>query len=1159
MLRCVWWLNCLTMLMFALPAWAAEPPVDFNRDIRSILSNNCYLCHGPDAAERKGGTDGLRLDTEAGGREDLGGHFAIVPGKPEQSELIRRITSKDPDEVMPPKDHAKQLSPKEIELLTRWVQQGAKYAQHWSYQAPVRPTPPEVKDTTWPAGELDRFVLARLEKEGLKPSPSADRYALIRRVSLDLTGLPPTLEEVEQFVQDKSPQAYEKLVDRLLAEDRYGEHWARIWLDLARYADSAGYADDPPRTIWAYRDYVIRSFNANKPFDQFTIEQIAGDLLPNPTDDQLTATAFHRNTLTNNEGGTNDEEFRTVAIVDRVNTTLAVWMGTTIACAQCHNHKYDPLSQVEFFKLYAILNNTEDADRRDESPLLTIYTPEQRQQQATWQQEIATLEKLLQTSTPELTTAQTAWEQRLTQEPEWKTLTPALAKSQAGAEMKVRPDGSVLATSVGKTDVYTLELPLPAGKITALRLQALPDNSLPGGGPGHAGGNFVLSQLTGTLVPPAGEQVKGRYVRVEIPGKQKILSLAEVQIFRGDENVALAGKASQSSTGFDGRAELAIDNNTNGNYFESKSVTHTNISDTPWWEVDLTSEQALDRIVLWNRTDSGLHTRLSDFRLTILDSARQTIWQQTIATAPMPSSEFSPSGRRGLTFASASADFAQAGFEAQSVLPTVNPDKARQNKGWAISPEFGQAHTLTLFPAAPLEVAEGTKLILTLDQLSTHENHTLGCFQLSVTTSPLAAEFAQLPRDVYTALQTSADKRTDAQTKRLSNYYLSIAPALAESRQKLEKIKKDLADFNPHTTVPICRELPAGKQRTTRLQHRGNYLDLGEEVQPGVPSVFHPLPADLPPNRLALAKWLVDRKNPLTARVIVNRYWEQIFGIGLVRTSEEFGSQGEAPTHAELLDWLAVELMDQKWNIKQFIKLLVTSSAYHQSSVVNAKLLELDPDNRLLARGPRQRLSAEMVRDQALMVSGLLSRKMYGPSVQPPQPTSGLRAAFGSSTDWKNSTGEDRFRRGLYTEWRRSSPYPSMATFDAPNREVCTLRRVPTNTPLQALVTLNDPVYIEAAQSLARRMAQSGDTPTARVQHGFRLCLSRPPTEAEQQRLVRLYETAHEQFTHQPTAALRLATMPLGPLPSDVSAEELAAWTVVGNVLLNLDELLMKR
>jgi mono/diheme cytochrome c family protein len=773
-------------------------PIDYIRDVRPILSNNCFACHGPDEKTRKGG---LRLDV----RDEA---LAVLsPGRPTESELLRRVCSTDKDEVMPPAKTGRRLTPAEVDILRRWIAQEAPYAPHWAYHRPNMPPLPQVQAPAhFPIrNPIDAFIVYRLQQEGLSPQPEADRFTLARRVCLDLTGLPPTLEEVDAFVRDPAPDAYERYVDRVLAKPTFGEHWARFWLDLARYADSAGYADDPPRTIWKYRDYVIASFNANKPFDRFTLEQLAGDLLleeegyvpqgqplnldeawrlPPPALDMLIATAFHRNTMTNNEGGTSDEEFRNVAVVDRVNTTFTVWMATSVGCAQCHSHKYDPISQKEYFQVFAIFNNTADADRPDESPVLPLWTEQLWQKKQNLQREIQHLEQLLRGKKPE----------------------------------------------------------------------------------------------------------------------------------------------------------------------------------------EATSE-----------------------------------------------------------------------------------------------------------------------------------------------------------------------------------------------RQRLEALKKQLAAIRPVTTVPILQELRGAQRRTTRIQHRGNFQDLGEVVTEGTPAIFHPFPAHWPKNRLGFARWLMSPENPLTARVIANRFWEQIFGVGIVRTSEEFGTQGELPSHPELLDWLALELQ-KDWNIKRFLKLLVTSSAYRQSARVTAELFERDPDNRLLGRGPRVRLTAEMVRDQALFAAGLLSSKMFGPSVKPPQPNLGLTAAFGSRIDWETSSGEDRYRRGLYTTWRRSNPYPSMVMFDAPNREVCTVRRSQTNTPLQALVTLNDPVYVEAAQALARLTLQHGGaSPESRAAWMFRRCLIRPPSTNEVQRLVALYRQVREQYATNPAQAQRLATDPLGPLPPGIDPVEAAAWTAVGNIVLNLDEIFLKR
>lgn len=836
------------------PGSAPPPDIDFNRVIRPILSENCYKCHGPDDGARK---SSLRFDlrTEAL-KPAKSGRIAIAPGAPEKSELVSRITTSDPEKRMPPKSTGKKLAAAQIAALRLWIGKGAVYAPHWAYVRPVRPALPKLRDENWPHNEIDRFILSRLERERLQPSAPADRYTLIRRVSLDLTGLPPTPAEVDAFVKDPNPAAYERLVDHLLQQETFGEHWARMWLDLARYADSAGYADDPPRNIWAFRDYVIRSLNANKPFNRFTIEQLAGDLVPDPTDEDRVATAFHRNTMTNNEGGTDDEEFRNAAVVDRVNTTMAVWMGTSMACAQCHHHKYDPFSQQEYFRLFAILNNTQDADRSDEMPIKKLYTPAQKEQ---------------------------------------------LARAQAES--------------------------------------------------------WQLEQNFGLLTPE---------------------SLAQLRD----------------------------------------------------WE--------------------------AEFPLALL-------WQYALERV-----------------------------------------------------------------SRPLTSAEET------------------------------AQYANPPPAILELIQQPSPVLTDDQQAILSTWYRShVAPELRPQQDRYAQLQSEIDAIKPNT-VPVMRDLEGEKRRKTHVQLRGNFLALGEEVTEAVPAIFHPLPGGTPPNRLALAYWLVDENNPLTGRVTANRFWEQIFGIGIVRTSEDFGSQGDLPTHPELLDWLASEFVSSGWNVKALLKLMVTSATYCQSSRVTPELLERDPDNLLLARGPRFRMTAEEVRDQALFVSGLLSGKMFGPPVRPPQPSSGLTAAFGGSLDWKTSEGEDRYRRAVYVEWRRTNPYPSLSTFDAPNREVCALRRPRSNTPLQALVTLNDPVYIEAAQALGRRMEQASGSSADKAIFGFRLCLAHAPRERELTRLLEFYKAARSEYEGQPEKAEHLATDPLGPAPEGADLPALAAWTTVGNVLLNLDETLMR-
>ena len=677
----------------------------------------------------------------------------------------------------------------------------------------------------------------------------------------------------------------------------------------------------------------------------------------------------------------------------------------------------------------------------------------------------------------------------------------------------------------------------------------------------------------------------GRVVRVENLAKGGFLHLAEVQVFSGADNVARMGEAKQVSTDYGGPPERGIDGNTDGNY-ANNSVTHTGAADNAWWEVDLKADHPLDRIVVWNRTDAGTEARLNNWRVAVLNANRDVVWEFKSTDLIKPSRELSLSGVRDVKFVAAFADHEQPMFEAKNAID------GKANSGWAVGGAIGQPHVLTAIAASPVEAPAGSKLVVTLDQSSTFESHVLGKFRLSWTNDTRVAEFAKTPPAILAILNIASDKRTDAQKTELAKHYVSIAPELKADRDKLAAVKKQLADLKPAMTVPIMKELAANMRRKTKLQYRGNFEDLGQDVTEGTPAAFPPLPQDAPMNRLTLAKWLIDANNPLTARVIANRFWEQVFGIGIVSTSEDFGAQGDQPFHPELLDWLAVELQEgspslnsprpgsgtaasvvgrgaggegsssvqaQPWDMKRFVKLLVMSNAYRQSSKVTPDLFERDPDNRLLARGPRFRLSAEMIRDQALAISGLLSPKLYGPSAKPPQPTSGLSAAFGSSTDWMTSAGEDKFRRGLYTEWRRSNPYPSMSTFDAPNREVCTVRRSRTNTPLQALVTLNDPVYVEAAQSLARRIAAIGSSTRDKTLFAFRQVTSRNPTDDELNRLEKLFTASREQLQKQPDHALKLATDPLGPAPKDADIPELAAWTLVGNVLLNLDEMLMKR
>ena len=1116
--------------------------IDFNRDVRSILSNRCLTCHGPDPAERKGG---LRLDTQAGSRADLGGYAAVIPGDVDGSALLERVITSDEDDRMPPADVGPRLTPDEVALLKQWVSEGGEYAQHWAYVAPSRPSLPAVKKMDWVRNPIDRFVLSRLEVEGVEPSEEADRWALARRAAIDLTGLPPSEESVQAFLSDESDFAFERYVDGLLTEDSFGERWARVWLDLARYADSAGYADDPPRTIWGYRDYVIRALNDNMPFDQFTVEQLAGDLLPNPSENQLIATAFHRNTMTNNEGGTNDEQFRNEAIVDRVNTTMAVWMGTTIACAQCHNHKYDPITQEEYFKFFAFFNNTQDNDQRNEQPIFSLFSESQKQQSAEWKEEIAALTYLIERPNDVVAAEQRRWEARLGESPEWQARRPNDVSAMTRI-LTVDSEGVVRASGEkAEKDRYRIQVPVDEESITAIRIETLPQKK-----------DFAVSQVKLTWEPSIAKPVSARFVRIELPGNGKILSLAEVEVISLGENLAPNGTASQSSTASGGDAGRAIDGNTSGQYKESNSTTHTATTSNPWWELDLGKSVAIDEIRIWNRTDGGdaIGQRIKGFQLKLLSEDRTLIDDWIPEGIPTPNLSIGINGAKSLDIASVSADFEQRRFAAKSVLQkTLDPKKA-----WAVGGRAEQPHEITLVLKDALTDVSG-KLVITIGMESNRAKHLLDAVKIASTESPQIAEFAETPKAIRDLISMDAKDRSSAQRNEMKSYFRKISPSLRPDRERLAMLEKNLRDQKPLTTVPIFRELAEDKRRETHIQLRGNYQNKEGKVNEGTPAALHPLPPGAPKDRLTLARWLVSDENPLTARVIANRHWEQLFGMGIVSTSEEFGSQGELPSHPELLDWLAVELMDSGWDLKHLLKLVVSSATYRQSSRMTEENLEFDPDNHLYSRGPRFRLSAEMIRDQALAVAGLLSDKKYGPPARPAQPKMGLSAAFGSGIDWETSKGADRYRRGLYTNWRRSNPYPSMTTFDAPTREVCTVRRPRSNTPLQALVTLNDPVYVEAAQGLARRIVSRSGTTESHVEWAFRTALVRAPSEAERDRLVSLYHSTKAVFEGEPDEAKEMATVPLGPLDDGADYAQLAAWTVVGNVILNLDEIFLKR
>jgi len=1146
--------------VYAEPAALAaqDDAVDFSRDVLPILSNHCLLCHGPDQDSDEAKEAGFRLDV----REEALLFEAIVPGDPDASLMMSAITSTRRSRMMPPPDSGKAaLSAEQVDILRRWIEQGAEYTNHWSYTAPVMPELPAVSDDSWCRNGVDRFVLAGLDDAGISPMDEADKRRLIRRVYLDVIGLPPTPEAVAAYVADDSPGAYERVVDGLLASPRFGEHWARQWLDKARYADSKGFEADRARVMWRYRDWVIGAYNADMPFDQFTRDQIAGDLLDEPTLDDLIATGFHRNTKCNDEGGTDDEEFRSAAVIDRTNTTMEVWMGVTAGCAQCHTHKYDPLYHQEYFELYAFFNQTADADRSDEQPKIAAPTAMQTQRIAELEAEIDALQRGMAAPGAALAEGMRAWEARaMSSDVQWHTLEIVSAVSDNGATLTVQDDGSVLASGESPlTDVYAITANTDLTGITAVRLEVLADDRLPARGPGRvAHGNFVLNEIE-LAAQPAGEALApvGRYVRVELPGEQRILSLAEVQVFVGDEDIAVGAKASQSSVAFGGPAFFAVDGNTDGD-FEAMSVTHTATESDPWWEVDLgETPQTIDRVVLFNRVGDALPQRLSGARVSILDADRKVVWQTTIPEATAEPMGLATTGPVRVSLVNATATYEQADWRVgNAVSGNVDP-----NAGWAIHPNQGRDHTALFETAGDVGFVGGSQLRFTLHQTHGTE-HTIGRFRLSVTDAPRPVGL--LPADIRAILVTAQGERTDEQQQQLTAYFIAVAPEARAARDQLAALEAELQRVRSGVpTALVMSELAEGQQRTTLLFLGGSFLAPDTErgpLNPGTPAFLHAFPEGAPNDRLGLAQWLTSPENPLTARVQVNRVWEDLFGIGLVETTNDFGFQGAYPSNPELLDYLAVQYQGELgWSTKALIRLIVTSAAYRQSSVVDAARLELDPYNRLISRGPRIRLSAEQIRDQALAVAGLLHHELGGPSVLPYVPDGLLPQAFDSFVQQTSSGESAIYRRGLYTAWRRTGHYPSFAAFDAPDRSVCIIKRSRTNTPLQALVTLNDPVYVEAAQGMGRRLIiEAGDDVGARIERAFQLALARPAMQEESAILRDVYDAALAEYADAPGEAMKMATDPRGPLPEGMDAADAAAMTVVCNVIMNLDEFLTK-
>jgi hypothetical protein len=975
-------MRCLFLFCFTFSSISSA--VDFNRDVRPVLAQQCFSCHGMDEHGRKGK---LRLDlshTAYGAGKS--GEIAIVPAKPDESEVIKRIFSTDEDEIMPPPHTKKVMSAKDKETLRAWIAEGAKYEAHWAYQKPQ----PQAKVPT-DGHPVDYFIRKELEQAGLKPSAPADAYTLVRRLYLDLIGLPPTIEEADAFVQafKQSPKAYEELVDQLLASKHYGERWARRWLDLARYADTNGFEKDRPRQIWPYRDWVVKALNEDMPFDQFSIKQLAGDMLPKATPDDLIATGFHRNTMLNEEGGIDPNEYRFYAMVDRVGVTGTAWMGLTLNCCQCHTHKYDPILHTDYFSVMALLNNADE-------PTYHIPTAATEAQAKAHKEKIAKLEAELPSKYPGGKEAMLAafekW--KAAERPKassWTVLRPTEMKTTM-PHLKQLQDGFILGSGdISKSDVYDLKVKADLKGVTALRLEVASHPSLPNDGPG-------LTNYEGPL---------GGFF------------LSEIQARQNDQRLPI--KLAQAS-----------------------------------------NDQEEDRIS---------------------DAA--------------PAKKKKGKGKPKTNNAASALD-------------------GEMSSGWQVLGGYGQYHTAVFHFEKPADFTAGVDLKMMFEK---HFACPLGHFRLSVTKSDHATATGH-PAEVEEALFAGKDEG-------LLTRFLESTPEMAKTAAPLLAARR-----NPPRGQPtlVMQERPVDQPRATHRYHRGEYLSPKEEVPPAVPAFLPQLPKDAPANRMSFAKWLFSADNPLTARVTVNRQWQAFFGVGLVKSLEDFGYQSDAPSHPELLDWLAVELMKQKWSIKKLHRLIVTSETYKQSSRRDPSF-SADANNALLSRGARFRLDAEVIRDSVLKAAGLLSPKMGGPGVYPPQPASVTSEGTYGKVDWKTSEGEDRYRRSLYTFIKRTAPFAMATTFDAPTGEACLARRDVSNSPLQALTLLNDQMFVEAAQAMAKQVMQASPADDARLVNAFRRCLTRPPASDELELLQRFLNEQRQS-----------------------GLKDAALWSAVCRAILNLDE-----
>lgn len=1152
--------------------------VDFSREIRPILAENCFACHGPDAGARKAR---LRLDL----REDAikvrrSGSAAIVPGESAGSLLIEMITEPDAEFRMPPPESKKQLTPEEIERLRQWIDQGAEYERHWAFVAPKLPALPEVR---WPErvrNPIDSFILARLDDENFKPSPEASRETLLRRVSFDLTGLPPSIEELDAFLEDDSPDAYEKNVDRLLASPRFGERMAQDWLDAARYADTHGYHYDNERSMWRWREWVIKAFNRNLPYDRFTVEQLAGDLLPEPTIEQRIATGFNRNHGISWEGGIIPEEYRIEYVVDRVNTTATVWMGLTMACARCHDHKYDPITQREFYQFSAFFNSIaekgSDGLEGNASPMIPTPTEAQARELEQLEKDFEALAATYDAPHEELDRAQARWEREIRErlDRQWSIVDPIEYSTSGKAVLVEQDDHSLFAEGPHPiNDVYEVMARVDQTRIGVVRFEAMADARLPGGGPGRAEhSNFVLSEFELEVAPAsdpdrftqvkfisaqADYSQKGFFIRKAIDGQQDTGWAVEGQPYGEDRTAVFVP---EKPFGFEGGTILRFRIHHESDYLNHsigrvrwavssdeglrESLLPSRLSD---WQVSepysaetgaLAFETAFD-------PESGVHFAAKDeagnpkwhLKPEFTDASIHSLAGESTATYLARTIE--SAGPRLMQISIGSDDGIKIWLNAELVFSTEAP------RGAAPDQDFIQ-----------LDLKKGVNVLLL--KVVNYSGEYAFYFDVREDNS------LETPMDIITKIDRPPERSGERQRKAIRDHFRAhdsedMRSLIAELRTLEES--RDTARANIPTTM-VMEELQTPRD-TFRLS-RGMYDQPMEKVSAGIPAFLPALGDGEHPNRLSLARWLVDPGHPLTARVAVNRLWQLLFGAGLVRTPEDFGTRGEAPSHPKLLDWLALEFVRLEWDVKAMLKLMVMSSTYRQDSAASGEVWLRDPENRLLSRGPRYRLSAEMIRDSALAVSGLLEERRGGPSVKPYQPP-GLWKEIGSDFEafsanlYKQDHGEALYRRSLYTFWKRTLPPPALQMFDAPLREYCVVRRARTNTPQQALVLMNDPTFVEAARVLAQRILLEGEEdPSARLNHAFRLVIARHPTSNETRVLLSLYREQCAKFREDPEAARRLLNIGESPRDPSLEATEHAAWTIVTSTILNLDEAITK-